>query len=368
MFAYANFFNYLTQHFSLQTILYNENLPEYIFATLIFIFFLLLRKIITQYIFRFVLKRSQQSDFIFIEKILKAYEKPLRIFFVFLGAYLAISYLSISPTQELLVSRLFRSIVVILLFWGLYKLSDTINLLSNDIKERFHIDDVLIPFLSKVLRFIIIAMVVVLISQEWDYNVNGLVAGLGLGSLAIALAAKDSLANVFGGVVIIIEKPFTIGDWIDTPSVEGTVENISFRSTRVRTFGQALVTVPNSTLANEAITNWSKMGKRRISFHLGLTHSTSREKLRKCIEKIERMLRKHPDIHPETIFVRFEKFNDSSLDIFLYFFTKTVNWGDYLSVKEDVNFKIMEILEQENASIAFPSRSIYMEHEAHDKS
>ena len=100
-----------------------------------------------------------------------------------------------------------------------------------------------------------------MVAQEWDYRIDGFIAGLGLGGLAFSLAAKDTLSNVFGGLVVILDKPFSIGDWIKTPSVEGTVEDISFRSTKVRTFAQALVTVPNATLANEPVTNWTRMGK-----------------------------------------------------------------------------------------------------------
>ncbi len=133
----------------------------------------------------------------------------------------------------------------------------------------------------------------------------------------------------FGGVVIITDKPFSIGDWIESSSVEGVVEDINFRSTKVRTFAQALVTVPNSVLANEAITNWTKMGRRQISFKLGVTYSTPKEKLDKCITEIREMLKNHSDIHPQTIFVNFDGFNDSSLDIFLYFFTKSTDWGEF---------------------------------------
>nr|WP_316252536.1 mechanosensitive ion channel family protein [Bacillus aquiflavi] len=225
----------------------------------------------------------------------------------------------------------------------------------------------LIPFLSKTIRFIIIAIGISMIAEEFGYDVNKFIAGLGLGGLAVALAAKDALGNLFGGVVIITEKPFSIGDWIMTPSVEGTVEEISFRSTRVRTFAQALVTVPNATLAVETITNWSKKGKRRISFHLGLTYDTPKEKIEKIVRRIEELLRSHPDIHQETIFVKFDQFNESSLDIFLYFFTKTTNWGDFLTIKEEINFKIMDIIEEEEASIAFPSRTLYVSSDSETK-
>lgn len=228
-------------------------------------------------------------------------------------------------------------------------------------KLNWDIDRILIPFLSKSIRFVVVAIAISVVAQEWGYEIGGLVAGLGLGGLAFALAARDAVANIFGGIVIITEKPFSIGDWIETPSVEGTVEDITFRSTRVRTFAQALVTMPNSTLANEPITNWTRMGKRRITFHLGVTYSTPRHKLETSVRRIRNMLEQHPEIDQETLFVHFDKFAGSSLDIFLYFFTKTTDWGKWLEVKEDCNLKIMEILEEEGVSIAFPSTSVYFE-------
>jgi MscS family membrane protein len=189
----------------------------------------------------------------------------------------------------------------------------------------------------------------------------GFIAGLGLGGLAFALAAKDALANIFGGIVIIMEKPFSIGDWVQTPSVEGTVEGISFRSTRFRTFTQSLVTVPNSILANQPITNCSRMGKRRVRFTLSIDYTGPRCKIEKCLQGIRNMLKEHPGIHQETILVRLETINVNSLDVLVYYFTVATNWEEYLAVKEDVNYRIMDILATENLSLASPGRTIYTE-------
>ncbi|MFA6789849.1 MAG: mechanosensitive ion channel family protein, partial [Arcobacteraceae bacterium] len=122
-----------------------------------------------------------------------------------------------------------------------------------------------------------------------------------------------------------------------------------------------IVTVPNAVLANSAILNWSRMGKRRIKMSIGLTYSTTAFQMQTIVKEIRRMLEHHDDIHQETIFIYFTDFQDSSLGIFCYFFTQTTNWGEYMSVREDVNLKIMEIVEKNNASFAFPSRSIYIE-------
>ncbi|WP_070120078.1 mechanosensitive ion channel family protein [Bacillus marinisedimentorum] len=329
----------------------------------IFLLFLVFRKIFIKYVFHLILKLSKKTPTDFFSYVLLSFEKPLRWLFLIIGIYVSIDYFPYLEQHNALFLKLIRSSIIALIAWGLYNLSSGSSLLFMKINERFNfeIDKILIPFLSKAIRFVIIAISISIIAQEFEYDVNGFVAGLGLGGLAFALAARDALANLFGGIVIITEKPFSIGDWIKTPTVEGTVEDINFRSTLVRTFAQALVTVPNATLANEAITNWSKMGKRQITFKLGVTYDTPKSKLEGTIRKIEEMLKNHEDIHQETIFVTFDEYNSSSLDIFLYFFTNTTVWGDFLKVKENVNFRILEILEEEGVSVAFPSRTLYFD-------
>lgn len=336
-------------------------LREIAAAVIIFIFFLVLGKIFVKYIFKIILKLTKKTKTDLDDNILLSFESPLRYFFLVLGFYFSLAILPLTAYQDMLVLELFRALMVVLVTWGFYNFIGTFLFWDLGRKFGIELDKILIPFVVKILRLILVALALIIIADEWGYNISAFITGLGLGGLAISLAAKDALANIIGGVVIITEKPFSVGDWIYTASVEGTVEDISFRSTRVRTFAHALVTVPNSTLANESITNWTRMGKRRITFNLGVAYTTPKEKLERCVQKIRDMLYNHPEIHKETIFVRFDQFNESSLDIFLYFFTITTNWGEFLQIKEDVNFKIMEILEQEGVSVALPSRSIYLE-------
>jgi MscS family membrane protein len=207
----------------------------------------------------------------------------------------------------------------------------------------------------------VVALTISIVAYEWGYNINGFVAGLGLGGLAIALAAKDTLSNLFGGLVIITETPFTIDDWIKTPSVEGTVEDINFRSTKIRTFEQAVVTVPNSTLANEPITNRSRMGKRRITFKLSLDIRTPKDKLLAVAADIRELLADHTEIDKETSLVHFYEFAPSSLDLLLYFFTKTTTYQEWLEVREDINTQILAILETQKVLLGVHSQKIYYE-------
>ncbi|WP_102349523.1 mechanosensitive ion channel family protein [Bacillus sp. Marseille-P3661] len=334
----------------------------------VFLLFLLFRKVFAKYIYTLLIKLSSKAPSGFFSTFFVAFEKPIQWCFVIIGAYVAARYFPYLEQSNTLFLNIIRSSVIFLICWGLYNLSSSSTLLIAKMNEKysFKIDKILIPLLSKVLRFIIVAIGFSIIAQEFGYEISGLVAGLGLGGLAFSLAAKDALANLFGGIVIIIEKPFSVGDWILTPSAEGTVEDISFRSTKIRTFAQALVTVPNAMLANEPITNWSEMGKRRVTFQLKVTHDTSKEKLANVIEKIESMLVLHPDIHQETIFVTFDRYGENGLEIFLYFFTKTTAWGEYLKIKEQINYEILGILENEEVLIALPARRLHFYSETDD--
>jgi len=331
----------------------------------IVLFFLLIKNIFTRFIFGLIMRLTHKTPTDLDREILEAFEGPLKGLIVLPGFYLALFYLPLPPALTDTVSGLFRSGIIAMVTWGFYNLVG--GKAYNELGQKLRLDQSLLIFGSKVLRFIIIALALSIIAQEWDYDVSGFIAGLGLGGLAVALAAQDAVANVFGGIIIVLDKPFDVGDWILTPSVEGTVEEMSFRSIKVRTFANALVTVPNKVIVNEAVTNWTRMEKRRIFFRLGVTYTTPREKLQNCVNKIRDLLENHPEVHPDLIMVRFEQFADSSLDIFIYFFTKTKVWADFLAIKEEINFKIMEILEEEGVSVAFPSRSIYFENQLENK-
>lgn len=332
----------------------------YITSMAIFLFFLVFSGLLVRLIF-WLVKKAGHTEKEAETNLLNAFETPLRILLVFVGVYLALRYSRLPARYDVIMVKLLRSLVVLSLAWGLCRLAGSQRFLSGEMLQKLNLNSILIPFISKVARFIIIALAIVLIAHEWGYDVNGFIAGLGLGGLAFALAAKDALANIFGGIIIVMEKPFVINDWVQTPSVEGIVEEISFRSTRFRTFEQALVTVPNSTLANEPITNCSRMGKRKLDFYIGLTYNTTRQQMEKVVSRIDKLLHDHKGIYPDDITVRFEKFSESSLDILVTCFTKTTVRTEYLIIREEVNLKIMQILEEEHVSMAFPTRSLFME-------
>jgi len=326
-------------------------------ALVIIIGFLLLEELLNLVIFKWVSKLLRKTNNETMDNMVRAFRKPIRAFVIILGVYMTLRFLPFSVRTDLTFLILFRSLMIIIVCWGFYRFSGADSLISEDLKRRISIDPILIPMLSKVLRFIIVALAIVLIANEWGFNVNGFVAGLGLGGLAFALAAKDMLANIFAGIVILLEKPFTIGERISAGKAQGVVEDISFRSTRIRATDQSLITVPNSLLGNEAIINLSRMNSRKVSFYLGLVPDTEGLKVQKLVERIREMLESYSGLQPGNSKVSFDAFNANSLDILITYYTITTSGDELQGIKQDINLRIRDIVAGEGIALAVPNQS-----------
>ncbi|MFC1564140.1 mechanosensitive ion channel family protein [candidate division KSB1 bacterium] len=340
----------------------NVGLGRIAVAVVVFLFIFAMRQVFSRVVMRILRRIAGRTKFTIDEKLLDVIEPPARMLFIVVGLWAGFQILQLPEDAKELISKLIRSLYVIVVIWAAYRATDLLSdfLRKLSAKTESNLDDQVVMFIGKTLRVLVLIIGLMILVREWGYDIAGLVAGLGLGGLAFALAAKDTVANLFGSVTILMDRPFVVGDWIETPSIEGTVEDIRLRSTQIRTFANALVTVPNSVLANSAITNWSRMNKRRIKYKLGVTYSSKSYQVEECVNRIKKMLEEHPAIHKDVIFVYFTDFGESALDLFLYFFTVTTVWKEYLEVRQDVNLRIMKIVEELGMSIAFPSRSIYI--------
>ncbi len=338
------------------------SIQDIFISLIIFIAALIFSNIASKILLKILKKVTSTTKTELDDQLLVSAELPLKFSIVLVGFYLSKEWLGLSK-MDIFLNKLIESLATFLIFWLVYRLVDKFAIIFDKLYSKFgkKLSADIENFSVKTLKILTIIVGVMSVLQGWGINVSAFLASLGLVGMAFALAAKDTAANLFGSLVIFTDRPFKLGDWIQTPDVEGTVENIGIRSTRVRAFTQALISVPNATIANSPITNWSKMGKRRIKTRLGLTYGTSKDQLQKILEDLKSMLLHHPEIHKDTIMIRFDEFADSSLNIFCYFFTTTTNWAKFLEVREDVNFKIMEIIEKNGASFAFPSQSIYVE-------
>ena len=291
-------------------------------------------------------------------------QDPLKAFFVIFGFY--VGFLIMGPPDNVVegINKLFRICNIVLITWALANFTPFITSMVMKMEEtNKRANAVAIKFVANLLKIIIIALSVVVIISELGYNITGLITGLGLGGLTFSLAAQSTASNLFAGFSIVADKPFDVGDYIITPSVEGTVEDITMRSTRVRTVAGTVIVMPNSKLVDEAITNCSKMHSRFVDMTIGLTYDTDSAKLRNCIEDIKKMLSEHPEILDDRIVVVFSGFSDSSQDIRIIYSVNTTALDPSLRVREDINFKIKEIVEKNGASFAFPSVTVYTETE-----
>ncbi len=342
--------------------IYDITVQDISIAIIIFLFALTLSNIISKIILNILKRITSKTKTTLDDELLTTIEVPLKFSIILVGFYISKEWLGLSRIDNFL-NNLIQSVATFLLFWLIYRLIDKFAYLFNKFYAKFgkKLSSDIENFSVKTLKILTVIVGAMSILQGWGINVSAFLASLGLVGMAFALAAKDTAANLFGSLVIFTDRPFKVGDWIQTPDVEGTVESIGIRSTRVRAFTQALISVPNAVIANSPITNWSQMGKRRIKTRLGLTYGTSKDQMQNILKDLRDMLQKHPDIHDDTIMIRFDEFADSSLSIFCYFFTKTTVWVRFLEVREDINFKVMEIVEKNGSSFAFPSQSIYVE-------
>ena len=316
------------------------------------------------FILRLAAYLKHRYHYDFIDSFVKAFNHPIQTFLWILAFY---SFIVLSPlnpfSQHPAFDKILRSSLIICLIWGVYNLCDAGHGLIMQLLKRssLHIDETLAEMISALAHMICVMFGIVLVANEWDYDITAFVASLGIGAMAIAFAAKDSLANIFGSLVIITERPFVIGDWISANNVEGIVESITFRSTCIRTFYQELVYVPNNLLSNTPIINYTQRQKYRIQFMLGLTYSTTREQMQEVCQQIRSLCERLDEIYNDGIDVNFFEFGDSSLNIRIVCYAKAPNNSVYLRAREKFNLEVMKILEENGVSCAFPSRSIYFE-------
>ncbi|WP_372832412.1 mechanosensitive ion channel family protein [Pontibacterium sp.] len=261
------------------------------------------------------------------------------------------------------VSTMRKLMLIVALSWFVVRFIGRIELvLMQAGTKRKAMDVTTVRALGRLLRLAVLVLAVLIVLQNLGISVSGILAFGGIGGLAVGFAAKDLLANFFGGLMIYLDRPFKVGDWIRSPDqdIEGVVEDIGWRQTRIRTFSKRPLYVPNATFANISVENPSRMTNRRIYEYIGVRYGDAGQ-VRVIIEKVRQMLQDHPDIDTnQTLIVNLDRFGPSSLDFFIYTFTKTTDWVAYHGIKQDVMMRVMDIVEQEGAEFAFPTTTLHI--------
>ncbi len=293
------------------------------------------------------------------EAIFQALYRPVSLFFFVLGLFLSL-YINI---QSVALVKTFKISVILIICWILlnYLSGNLFRMLhiSGDNKDKINVTAV--RFISNICKVIIAAFAVVMVISELGYNINGLITGIGVSGLAVSLAAQDAVSNLISGFVIVLEKPFKVGDFVKLHEITGTVDDVAMRSTRIRTLDDTLVTIPNSAITGTPIVNYSKIQHRLIDVEYGLTYDTPNELLQQCIDSIKEYLLNDEEILPSPLRVELERLDDSSLTINVFCYVNTADIHEYKRILSKVNLNIKRIIEENGASFAFPSTSVYIE-------
>lgn len=311
----------------------------------------------------FLRKSKSELD----DLLLNTLRKPLSYLILLEGFYIGILSLQLPVNIGLfnipsIINNIYTLSISFIFLYFIFNIIDVIAyFLHNQAKKtKSTLNDQLVQMIVKSLRIVVVTLGILFILQNFGYNITSLIAGLGIGGLALALAAQNTVSNLFGSITIFSDKPFQLGDWVQVGDFEGIVEDVGFRTTRLRRFDQSLVTVPNSQFISMGIINYSAMKRRRVSFNLGITYGTSEKKIKEVVGGIKKIIEEDEKFDHSFFLVKFTEFGEFSLNIFIYCFTITIDWAEHLSIKEDFNLKILNLLEELGVEIAIPSQKIFI--------
>ncbi len=338
-------------------------LHKLLLAIAIVLSFVVLRKLLAAILLWFLKPPVRKFWPEFADEILRLVSGPVQFLFIIFGFYFATITLKLEGNLQVVVLKLLQTMIVIFFFWMFLRLVKPVGRVLHRLDSV--LSEAIVDWIVRAIRFGLIFLGTATVLEYWGIKVGPILAGFGLLSVAVALGAQDMFKNLISGILVTMERRFSVGDWIAVDGVvEGTVEKIGFRSTLIRRFDKAPVYVPNARLADNAVTNYSGMTHRRISWVIGITYSATVEQLRTIREQIESYLLNNEGIAqpPEVaLFVRIDKFSDSSIDIILNCFTKTTVGPEYLLIKEELAYAIKAIVEGAGCDFAFPSQSVYIE-------
>jgi MscS family membrane protein len=327
----------------------------------------LLSRVLTKFMYRFLQRYSKGVSF---ESFLSLVKKPVGFCIFLITLYIAFNQLAF-PIEWKLVPKhrfglkmvLHRGFLVVLIMsmtWVILRIVDFFGLIfmyKASLTES-KTDDQLIPFVKEFIKIIIVVFsVFFILGSVFNMNISSLIAGLGIGGLAIALAAKESLENLLGSFTIFLDKPFTIGDNVKIGNIQGTVERIGFRSTRIRTIEKSFVTVPNKRMVDTELDNLSLRSYFRVRFDLPLLFETSEDNLKEILFQVRKHISEHPMVINETT-VHFLEFGSYSLNIHVQYFINTTDWEQFCKIKEEINLKIINVVRANGSDLAYPVNKV----------
>ena len=330
-------------------LLLKVSISKYIIALIVFALSLFINKYIISKIFDYAIKLVKITKNYVDDSFVRALEKPIKLYITLYSLYISLKVIDYDrlSVNSITSEKLKKIFIVIAICYFSYNLTLENSILYKKVKKN----NIVFPFVSIIIRLSIVIIGISCIAKEFGFT--GFIAGLGISGVAFALMAQDTFSNLFGGIIIVLDRPFAIGDWIQTSNIEGIVEEITFRSTRIRTFSMSVATVPNSKLANENIINWSQRKLRRIHFKFTIRFETPVKKIKSSLDKIKELLNNHEKIDKDLIIVSFNELSTYGFGVFIYFYTNELRYVKYEALKEEINIEILKILKEEEVELMF---------------
>jgi MscS family membrane protein len=296
------------------------------------------------------------------DQIVGRIKGPLAIGWAVMTAYLGLGWLELAPAAELAARRLLKGAFIVTVFWVLLRAVDVADHLitRSDWATRRLTSRSFVTLGGKVLKIAVVIIAVVTMLSQAGYPVGSIIAGLGIGGLALALAAQKTVENVFGAFSIAVDEPFRQGDFIKVDGVMGTVEAIGLRSTRIRTLDRTVVAIPNGKLAEMRTETFAARDRLRLACTLSLVYGTTAAQIRRVLTEVEAMLRAHPKLWPEGLTVVLKELTPSSLDVEVMAWFSTQDWAEFQGIRQGILLRLMEIVESAGTSFAFPTRTVHL--------
>jgi MscS family membrane protein len=341
-------------------------------GALIIVTFLAVRRIFANTVIFYLTKFTESTATEMDGAFLNALKEPLKFIPIVLGVFFFTQWFELSSGVSVFFLTVVKTLIAFVLFWAAYNILTPLSILLEKILSKItQTSETLFAeeftlLIIKALRITVMIVGFIIILSQWGINILPLLGGLGILGMAVGFGAQDSIANIFGGIKILLDGQFRRGDWIQTPDIEGTVFEIGIATTKVREFDKAVTSIPNKRMSDSTIKNYSRMTNRRVKMTISVEYSSTANQLENIVDRIQEHLQFNPAIaQPGTDavvqMVHLVNFSASSIDISLYYFTKTTNWVEWRQIVHENILEFKRIVEREGAAFAFPSQSIYLE-------
>lgn len=342
-----------------------NTVTHFVIACVFLVLALLARRIVTGVVFGVLKRFASRTQTTLDDKLFPALEAPVSTFIALVGIFSALAVLKLPTTTDTAISYGSTIAFSLVIFWALLRAFGALLDHGQEVAVRRHMSvAAFMPWIKKTLITIFVIFGVLMVVQSLGYDVKALLAGLGIGGLAFALAAQDTLANVFGSIVVAIDQPFKIGEFVRIGPFAGSVEDIGLRSTKLRAVDKSLIIIPNKTVAAEGITNQSRFTRRRAEQVIGLTYNTTAEQMEGIVNDFRRILEAEPYVDPASVLVFFRDYSASSLDVWVVYETRDADFQKHMHTRQKLNLAMMRAVESRGLSFAFPTQTVYLEGEA----